>query len=49
MMNSSKYVAILATRMVPELKKLGASGIAFFFLRRLHSMPCIQESEEIFI
>jgi hypothetical protein len=30
MMNSKKYIPILVTRIVPEFKKLGASGNAFF-------------------
>jgi hypothetical protein len=48
MMNSNKHKPILVTTMVPELEKYGASGDAFF-LTRPRSMPCIQESEEIFI
>jgi hypothetical protein len=30
MMNSNKYIPILATWIFPELKKLGASGNALF-------------------
>jgi hypothetical protein len=49
MMNSDKYIAILANRTFPELTELVASGKAFFFLTRTHSIPCIQVSEKIFI
>jgi hypothetical protein len=46
MMNSNKYIPILATKIIPELKKLGASGNACFNKISLHAM---YPSEEIFI
>jgi hypothetical protein len=40
-MNSNKYVSIFATRMIPVLKKLGASGN--MFLTRPHCMLRIKK------
>jgi hypothetical protein len=45
--NGVKYIQAVMTRIVPGFKMLGVPGNAF--LTRSHTMPCIQESEEIFI